>query len=315
MRPSGEDITIRSRARGSRLEVTIAAVAAALRAFVVDGIDIVPRYAPRGIPSMGSGIVMVPWPNRVADGRWILDGAAQQLDVSEPEKNNALHGLLRHTRYQVLWRDESSVTLGAGVYTANGYPFLLETSVRYSVDEAGLTATHFVRNHSASPAPIALGTHPYFQIGDVRTDDLVLTSPATRVYVDDARSLPVRQEDVSGMFDLRAGARVGDLELDHCFTGLAPAGERSTTSLAAPDGRSVEVWADPDFGYQVLLTTRSFIDHTGAAIRAVAIEPQTAAVDAFNTGEGLRWLQPGEGWTLSWGVIPKLGRLGSELSR
>lgn len=311
MRPSGEGIAIRGEAGGQQLEVTIAEVAAALRAFSVDGIDIVPRYAEDAIPSMGSGIVMVPWPNRVADGTWTANGVTHQLDISEVDKRTALHGLLRYTRYDVLEEDESSVTLGAGVFTANGYPFVLETTTRYSIGDVGLTATHMVRNHSDAAAPVALGTHPYFQIGDVATDDLVLVSPATQVYRDDERRLPVRREDVSEGFDLRAGVRVGELDLDHCFTGLGAAGEGSVTSLVAPDGRSVDVWAGPDFAYQVLLTTNAFVDHTGRAIRAVAIEPQTAAVNAFNTGDGLRWLQPGEAWTVSWGVVPRLKRDGS----
>ncbi|HTL41047.1 MAG TPA: aldose 1-epimerase family protein [Pseudolysinimonas sp.] len=311
MRASGEGIRIRGEAGAQQLEVTVAEVAAALRAFSVDGVDIVPRYPEDAAPSMGSGIVMVPWPNRVADGTWTANGVSHQLDISEVDKRTALHGLLRYTRYDVLDRDDSSVTLGAGVFTANGYPFVLETTARYAIDESGLTVTHAVRNHSDAAAPVALGAHPYFQIGDVPTDDLVLISPATHIYRDDERRLPVGREAVSGGFDLRAGIRVGDLDLDHCFTGLAAAGERSVTSLVAPDGRAVEVWAAPDFGYQVLLTTNAFVDHTGHPIRAVAIEPQTAAVDAFNSGDGLRWLEPGEWWTVSWGVTPRLagGRL------
>jgi aldose 1-epimerase len=34
----------------------------------------------------------------------------------------------------------------------------------------------------------------------------------------------------------------------------------------------------------------------------VAIEPMTAPANAFNTGAGLRWLAPGESWTLRWGI-------------
>lgn len=310
MNPSGEDYALQGEVDGQRVVVTIAQVAAALRAFVVDGIDIVPRYADGAIPSMGSGIVMVPWPNRVADGQWVTDGVTRQLDISEVDKGNALHGLLRYTAYSVLERDASSVTLGATIHTANGYPFVIETTVRYSLGPDGLTARHTLRNHSDSPAPVALGTHPYFQIGDVPTEDLVLRSPASQVYIDNKRSLPVRHETVSGGFDLRRGVRIADLHLDNCFRALGDPPGGVVAALTAPDGRSVEVWADPDFAYLVLLTTRSFVDHTGRAIAAVAIEPQTAAVNAFNTGDGLRWLGPGEEWALSWGVRPNLQRAG-----
>jgi aldose 1-epimerase len=308
MKPSGKNYAIRGRVLGQQAKVTVAQVAAALRGFKIDGVDVVPRYPRAAIPSMGSGVVMVPWPNRVADGAWKADGVVHQLDVSEVDKRNALHGLLRYTAYTVLERDDAAITLGANIHTANDYPYVLQTSVRYGLSDSGLIVEHEIRNRSDVAAPVAIGTHPYFQIGDVPTEDLVLTSPAEQVYAHDERCLPVRKDAVSGLLDLRHGARVRDLALDHCFTGLAPAGERSTTTLTAPDGRSVAVWADADFAYQVLLVTDSFVDHTGVEVRAVAIEPQTAAVNAFNTGDGLRWLRPGERWTLRWGVIPDLRR-------
>jgi aldose 1-epimerase len=34
----------------------------------------------------------------------------------------------------------------------------------------------------------------------------------------------------------------------------------------------------------------------------VAIEPMTAPADSLNTGEGLRWLEPGEEWIAAWGI-------------
>jgi aldose 1-epimerase len=32
----------------------------------------------------------------------------------------------------------------------------------------------------------------------------------------------------------------------------------------------------------------------------------TAPADAFNSGEGLRWLAPGETWDLGWGIRYRL---------
>ena len=39
-----------------------------------------------------------------------------------------------------------------------------------------------------------------------------------------------------------------------------------------------------------------------AEAHAVAIEPMTAPADALNSGVGLRRLNPGETWTLEWGI-------------
>ena len=41
---------------------------------------------------------------------------------------------------------------------------------------------------------------------------------------------------------------------------------------------------------------------TGTVHQAVAIEPMTAPADAFNSGKGVHWLEPGAEWTVRWGI-------------
>ena len=36
------------------------------------------------------GTPLVPWPNRLADGRYTFDGTGHQLPLTEPEKRNAM---------------------------------------------------------------------------------------------------------------------------------------------------------------------------------------------------------------------------------
>ena len=74
--------------------------AAVLREFSVGAITYTETWDDAELPPMGCGIVLVPWPNRVADGRWGLDGATQQLDLTEPSRGHASHGLLRNTAYR-----------------------------------------------------------------------------------------------------------------------------------------------------------------------------------------------------------------------
>jgi aldose 1-epimerase len=110
----------------------------------------------------------------------------------------------------------------------------------------------------------------------------------------------------AGDRDLRGGRRIGDIGFDAAFTDLdAPdgtAGGRYEHTLAAPDGRSVTLWADPEFSFvHVFISTT----YPGVA-RAVAVEPMTAPADAFNSGEGLRWLEPGATFGASWGISPRL---------
>ena len=62
----------------------------------------------------------------------------------------------------------------------------------------------------------------------------------------------------------------------------------------------MSIRADDEFGYVQVFTTRSFPGEGGDV--AVAVEPMTAPAEAFNSGRGLRRLDPGEEWQLTWGI-------------
>jgi aldose 1-epimerase len=285
---------------GGTVEATITQVAAGIRRLSVSGIDIVPPYGTDIQRPYGSGMILVPWPNRIRDGKWTLDGKEQQLALTEPAKHNASHGLLRFSPYSVAARTESTLKLEARVFPQSGYPFLLDTAVTYRLVDAGVEVTHSITNLSDAPAPVAIGAHPYFTIGDVQPEDLTVTvNVTTRIEVDD-RSLPTGKEtSIEGTsFDLRKGLRLGDLDLDAGFTGAEITNGVSEHSVTAPDGRSVTVWGDENFRYWQVFTNELYPGQS----KAVAIEPMTAPADAFNSGRDLRWLAPGETWEASWGV-------------
>ena len=48
-----------------------------------------------------SGVLLAPWPNRVADGAYEFDGESHQLPLTEPERGNALHGLVTWDRFEL----------------------------------------------------------------------------------------------------------------------------------------------------------------------------------------------------------------------
>src|SRR4051794_18505787 len=66
---------------------------------------------PDELPPKSSGAVLLPWPNRIAGGRYRFDGVDYQLPLSEPAKGNATHGLVRWARWSVAEQDDSSLTL------------------------------------------------------------------------------------------------------------------------------------------------------------------------------------------------------------
>lgn len=298
----GEQYELTLEAAGRSVRAVITEVAAATRHLSVDGVEITAGYDDDIPPPFGSGIVLVPWPNRVRDGRWTHDGQTLQLDITEPRRGNALHGLLRNTAYRLVERSEFSVTLAAQVFPQNGYPFHLDTRVRYTLVADGMHITHTVGNVGSACAPVAIGAHPFLSIGDVPADTLTLTVSADHHIDVDDRLNPVRLTPVQGTrWDLRQGKPVAALDLDDAWSGVTVTDGGSTHWLSAPDGRTVSLWADEQFGYVQVFITREF-PRRGELVTAIAIEPMTAPADAFNSGEGLRWVEPGERWSASWAI-------------
>lgn len=299
---TGEQFELSFSRGGHTGRAIITELAAALRVLEIDGVALTEPFAHDTLPPFGCGIVLAPWPNRVRDGRWQLDGETQQLDLTEPARGNAIHGLLRNAPYTVVERTDAAITLAATVFPQHGYPFMLDTTVRYELVEGGMRVTHSATNRSAAAAPVAFGVHPFFRLGDVPVEELTLTIDAgSRVGVDD-RLNPTGDVAVPGTdFDLSGGLPIGVLSLDDAFGDLAVRDGLISHRLAAPDGRALRIWQEPDWRWVQVFTTREFPKANGMGL-AVAIEPMTAPPDAFNSGLGLRWLDPGETWSTSWGV-------------
>lgn len=297
--PTGEQFELRTATASGELRAVITSVAAGIRHLSIDEVDLVPGFAEDQRPPQGSGIVLVPWPNRIRDGRWQHDGATQQLALTEPALGNAIHGLLRYTAYAAIAREADSVTLAATVYPQPGYPFLLDTAVHYELVSDGLEVSHYIENVGDDTAPVAIGAHPYLSIGDVPTADLTLRVGAASRFELDERKLPIAEVPVDGTpYDLRDGARVGDLTLDDAWGEVTFDDGTSRHSLTAPDGRSVAIEADDRFGYVQVFTSRAYPGHD----LAVAIEPMTAPADAFNSERGLVRLAPGERLEAKWAI-------------
>ncbi|WP_077490464.1 aldose 1-epimerase family protein [Sinomonas mesophila] len=288
--------------RGGGVAV-VTELAATLRSYERNGVALVETFGDADLPPGAAGITLAPWANRIEDGRWTLDGAVQQLDITEPSRGHASHGLLRNTGYEAVDRSAGSVALEAVVFPQHGYPFLVRHRVEYALDDdGGLSVRQTLANDSAREAPFGLGAHPYLRLGDVPTEELALQVPASTRLVADGRLIPRASEPVAGDADLRGGRVVGGLGgglgIDAAYTGLAFEGGRARSVLKAPDGRSVWLWQDDACPYVHVFVS----DRYPGRLKAVALEPMTAPANAFNSGAGLRWLAPGGEASIRWGI-------------
>lgn len=290
--PTGTQIHL---SRGD-VNAQIAQVGASLRGLSVGGVDLVARYPEDEPTPSASGVVLVPWPNRVRDGVWRDGDTVRQLAITEPKYRNASHGLLRFTAYEIEQAD-GAATLRATIHPQTGYPYEVATSVTYALTGTGVSVTHTLTNRSDAAAPVALGIHPFVTIGDVDPRNLVLRVPAAAQFETDERMLPVKA--MAAPDELRTGVRLGGVTLDTGFAKLARDEDgRVRHTLTAPDGRRLTLWQGEGFDFVQVYTTTNY---PGQKL-AVAIEPMTAPADALNSRIGIRRLARGETWDLEWGI-------------
>jgi aldose 1-epimerase len=284
-------------------EAEIGLVAAALCALSVDGVRITETVPPDALPPMGCGIVLAPWPNRVRDGLWTLDGEPQQLDLTEPALGNASHGLLRNTAYHVIERRPDVVLLGARIVPQHGWPFALDTWVRYALEPDGITVTHGARNIGDRPALWAVGAHPYFRIGETPVEQLTVALDRPEYLALDARLIPVGARPVAGTaYDLRTPRLLADVDVNVAYGDTeAFIGRSDAAWLESSDGARLALWLDEEFAWIQVYTPSEF-PREGGTGPAIAIEPMSAAPDALNSGLGLSTIPVGAEWEASWGV-------------
>ena len=296
--PDSEPAEIRLTAGAAALVVDLRG--GGMRALTVGDWDVLAGYPPGTVVEGWPGAVLLPWPNRIRNGRWTWQGRKLQLQVTAPETPTAIHGLVAWQPWTVLTAADDDATVGTVVEPHPGYPFRLGAALDYRLAAGRLTVTARVRNAGAEPAPFGIGMHPYLSVGATRDGDVGAAD----------RHLPVRTvlELDGGLptgrrspFDGSVG-RIGERVLDDAFTDLVrdPDGW-ARASISGPAGR-LELAFDEAWSWLQVFTGDQLPE--GRRRRSMAIEPMTCPPNAFADGADLLVLEPGEEWagtwTLSW---------------
>ena len=267
-----------------------------LRELTVGSWHVLDGYAAGEVPSGRRGGVLIPWPNRVRDGRWTWHGRTLQLETTSPEKPVAVHGLVSAQPWTVLAHDDGSVSVGTVVEPRSGYPFRLAAALDYALAPDRLTVTVRVRNAGRAEAPFGVGMHPYLSVGAASDGDVgqaELQVPA-RTALDVDGGLPTGGRRP---FDGAVG-RIGDRALDTPLTDLTrDADGWARAVLSGPAGR-VELALDPAWPWMQVYTGDTLPE--GQRRRSVAVEPMTCPPNALADGVDLVVVQPGEDWSGTW---------------
>jgi aldose 1-epimerase len=289
-----------------RHQLVVTEVGATIRSYTVGGSPVLDGFDVDAMCDSGRGQVLAPWPNRLGDGRYSYDGLHATAALDEPDRHNAIHGLVRWMAWHMVSRAQNVLVLGCTLHPQPGYPWRLALLNEYRLGRDGLTVSCTVTNLDRTPAPFGIGFHPYLTLS-TPIDSTSLAIPARKRLVTDERGLPTATSSVTGSaFDFTAPRWIGDTVLDTGFTDL----RRDADGMARVElddtagGRGVTVWMDEHFAY-VMVFTGDTLEPVSRRRGSIAVEPMSCPPDALRSGVDLVRLEPGASWSGRWGITPR----------
>ena len=166
------------------------------------------------------GTIVGRFANRIAGGRFALDGVAHQLSLNDGA--HSLHGGqkgfgTRFWQIEPVSADDADGDIAIELrYTSadgeEGYPGEVQLTVRYTLGAADNTWRIEYRAVTDRPTVLNLSHHDYFNLaGRGSVMDHRLTMPASRFCPVDAQLIPLGLADVATTpFDFRAATRIGE---------------------------------------------------------------------------------------------------------
>ncbi|MES3151620.1 aldose 1-epimerase [Sphingomonas faeni] len=188
-----------------------------IAALAYQGRDIL-RPTPPGAtsPLETASFPLVPYANRIADGRFTVDGIDYHIPLNMSDQVHPLHGLGWLSGWAVEASDPVSAVL---VHVHEGderWPWAYRAEQHFTLEANGLRVSLSVENRDSKPMPAGLGFHPYFPAdGTTR-----LTFDAQSVWLSTADLLPTKQASADHFADWSTGAAVArDTLIDNAYDG------------------------------------------------------------------------------------------------
>lgn len=236
--------------------------------------------------------LLYPWANRLRSWEFELGGRQVRLDPDAPithrdaATGTAIHGLLAASPYwTVIDADRSRLIAELDFGRVPEYlaAFPLPHVIRYTatVVATTLTVTVAVRASGDVEIPISFGFHPYLTLPGSDRRGWQLEIPAACQAVTDERLIPTGETltVAPGSLDGALGERTFDAGYPRLVgeqPEFAVADDRRRVTLRHVSGYPVAQVYAPE------------------ASQFICFEPMTAPVDALISGDGLRWIKPGE---------------------
>lgn len=242
--------------------------------FAVGGTDILrPTPADAVSPLDAACFPLVPYANRIADGRFTFAGEDYALPRNVAGFEHPIHGLGWIMPW-VVRAEEADRAVLACMHSADGHwPWDWLATQTFVLEDGALQVTLEVVNRSERAMPCALGQHPYF----VRETDAQVTFAARGVWLSDARMIPSETAPADAFGDFAGGAVPDPMALtDNCWFGWQGEARLGTVSVTSPEAGFLHLYAPPGEDF-------------------LCLEPTTAMPDGFGRPDGgMTVLEPGE---------------------
>ncbi len=226
---------------------------------------------------------LVPYSNRIREGRFSFRGRAVALPLNCPPLPHCMHG----HGWQAAWHPVAVDAAHAEIeyrHPADAWPWAYRARQRVALAPERLTVELALTNEGEAAMPAGLGWHPYF----VRTPRATLEAGVTGMWLTDREVMPTTLAMPPPGSDPARGIRLDAVGLDNCFTGWS---------------RHVVVeW--PEWGARLAMTAEGPLDflvlYTPPGQAFFCAEPVSHVTDAVNLAAagrpdtGLRTLEPGE---------------------
>lgn len=242
-------------------------------------------FAERNV-RLTSSYPLVPYSNRIGDGKFRFDGLDYSLQQNAPISPHPIHGVGWLRNWSVTAVERNSVSL-AFTHVAHGgsgtdWPWSFGAAQIIALDDTGLHLTLSLTSHDSRPMPAGIGLHPFFP----KSPKMELRFEAGSVWLNDVRMLSTERVGLPREWNFAMQRPVNELTVDNCFAGWSRA-----ALLTWPErGWGLRLAAGAAFGHLVVFTS--------PARDSIAIEPVSHANNAVNLAAtrddtGLVILAPG----------------------
>lgn len=249
-------------------------------------VELLRRAAPDFTDVLDSaGFALVPFCNRVRDGRFSFGGHDVRLRPNLPGQKHPLHGQGWRGVWTVADAGEAFAELVFD-HPAGEWPWAYRARLKVVLEDRGMTTTLEAQNLSPDIMPCGLGLHPYYPC-DRFTE---LDAAVQAVWTIDDEIMPVERVPATARYGLRSRPVCGQ-GLDNGYDGWS--------------GEATISWPNKGRALRLTSDARRFQLYSPIEGGLIAAEPVTNVNAALNypPGEwgslGLWLLQPGETATMS----------------